>query len=248
MDSQHVIDPEPFQNDFELSANTIKGKVKRDCPVCKKSHKVEQLGEHVHKQHPEFWSALFSIESLEKAIQNKSLVRCTIAESDHDQAFLVCLECNSIRTTDRNHFQKNGDRHLEGHLEIATRMIAKRRGVKYVPRAQTDMENILRQLDKFKRQAKYCEHEHSDIGAVIAEKEDLQQENIELRETVRRLNKGTEHLESILTTKDKMLYDINVGVKQVFTNIRLGNTVTEKDVLAAGYIMQQISRIASMGR
>jgi len=243
-----IVDPEPFQNDFELSVGTKMGVNSRICPVCKKSQKVERLGEHVHKKHPEFWAALFSIESLQKAIDDKALVACTIAEADHDHKFLVCLACDSVRTTDRNHFQKNGEVHLNSHLEMATRMIATRRGVKYVPKAQTDMQKLLTQLDKYKRMAKMCEHEHSDVGAAIADKEEAERENIDLKQTVARLNKGTINLESILETKDKMLTDVNKAIQTVVASLTGDKPLKDRDVLAFGKIMAAISRTIQVGR
>ena len=246
--STPIVDPELFQNDFEISAGTLVGKNYRDCPVCKKKQKVERLGEHVHKHHPEFWSALFSIESLEASITEKALVKCTIAEGDHDQKFLICLACDSIRTTDRNHFQKNGEIHLNTHIETATKMIAARKGTKYVPKKQTDIENLLTQLDKYKRRAKMCEHEHSDVGAAICDRDDALQENIQLKATVDRLNRGTMSLESIILEKDKRLADVNVAFKTVCCNLSPGSVVKEKDILALGHIMTAVSKVIQTGR
>jgi len=246
--STPIVDAELFQNDFMISAGTTKGKTYRDCPVCKKKQKVERLGEHVHKHHPDFWTALFSIESLQKAIDDKALVPCTVAEADHDQKFLVCLACDSVRTTDRNHFQKNGEIHLNTHLETATKMIATRRGVKYVPKKQTDIEALLTQLDKYKRQAKMCEHEHADVGAAICDRDDAIQENIQLKATVARLNRGTMSLESIIALKDKQLADINIALKTVACNLHPGTVIQEKDVLALGHIMGAVSKTILAGR
>lgn len=243
-----IVDPELFQNDFQISAETTGGKKYRDCPVCKKVQKVERLGEHVHKHHPDFWSALFSTESLQKAIDDKALVPCTVAEGDHDQKFLVCLACDSVRTTDRNHFQKNGEIHLNTHLETATKMIATRKGVAYVPKKVTDMENILRQLDKYKRMAKMCDHEHTDLGAALADRDDAIHEMIQLKATVERLNRGTKNLESILELKDKYLEDINKAIKMVGCNIHPGTLIKEKDVVALGHIMTTVSRTRLIGK
>ena len=200
VDTPHIVDPEEV-NDFEISVGTLVGKNKRNCPCCKKMFKVEALGPHVKKSHPPFWSALFTVESLQSSIENKQLVSCTVADGDHDQKFLICLACDSIRTTDRAHFKKNGKIHEDAHYEKCTQMIATRNGVQYIPKAKTDMEKLLTQLDKYKRIAKICEHEHSDVGAAIADKEDaemkvaqLLKENNELRssleERVENLNKN----------------------------------------------------------
>ena len=168
-----VIDPLDV-NDFEVSAGTIAGKNKRLCPCCKKNYKVEDLGPHVKSKHPVFWSALFTVDTLQTSIDTKGLVHCSIAYGDHDQKFMVCLACDSIRTTDRNHFQKNGKLHEDSHYEKCTQMIAVRKGIQYVPKAQTDMEKLLTQLDKYKRMAKMCEHNHSDIAAAMSDKEDAE--------------------------------------------------------------------------
>lgn len=243
-----IVDPEPFQNDFEISVGTKMGVNSRICPVCKKKQKVERLGEHVHKHHPEFWAALFSVESLQKAIDDKALVACTIAEADHDQKFLVCLACDSIRTTDRNHFQKNGEVHLNSHLEMATRMIATRRGVKYVPKAETDMQKLLAQLDKYKRIAKMCEHEHGDVGAAIADKEEAEREAAELRQTVEHLKKGSLNLQKIIKEKDEMMAGINMAIKMAAGAQMLDKPLKEKDLLAFGRIMTEVSRTIQVGR
>ena len=134
------------------------------------------LGPHVKKLHAPFWSALFTVDTLQTSIDNKQLVACTVAEGDHDQKFLICLACDSIRTTDRNHFQKNGKIHEDAHYEKCTQMIATRKGTQYIPKSQTDMEKLLTQLDKFKRKAKMCEHDHQDMAEIIADKEDAEQE------------------------------------------------------------------------
>lgn len=168
-----VIDPLDI-NDFEISAGTQQGNKKRQCPCCKKNFKVEDLGPHVKSKHAAFWSALFTVETLQASIDTKGLAHCSVAYGDHDQKFMVCLACDSIRTTDRNHFQKNGKLHEDTHYEKCTQMIAVRKGVQYVPKAQTDMEKLLTQLDKYKRMAKMCEHNHSDVGAAISDKEDAE--------------------------------------------------------------------------
>jgi len=214
-----IADPELFENDFVISAGTIKGNVKRDCPVCKKSHKVELLGPHVKKSHPAFWASLFSIETLQECIINKALVKCTIAYQDHDQPFLICLACNSVRTTDRSHFQKNGEVHLNSHMEAATKMIATRGGTAYVPKSQTDMEKLLTQLDKYKRIAKICEHEHSDIGAAICDLEEAQVRIKELELTVKRLDRSNVNLESILEAKDKRIRDLADTAKLAYSKL-----------------------------
>jgi len=194
-----IVDPEEV-NDFEISVGTIAGKNKRNCPCCKKSFKVEELGRHVKKSHLPFWSALFTIESLQSSIENNQLVSCTVAEGDHDQKFLICLACDSIRATDRAHFKKNGKIHEDAHYEKCTQMIATRRGVSYVPKAQTDMEKLLTQLDKYKRMAKMCEHEHSDVALAVIDKEDaeqraaaLEKENNELRLALQKQTKEYNH-------------------------------------------------------
>jgi hypothetical protein len=248
MDTTTIVDPEPFQNDFELSVGTKMGVNSRICPVCKKKQKVERLGEHVHKHHPEFWAALFPIESLQKALDDKALVACTIAEADHDQKFLVCLACDSVRTTDRNHFQKNGEVHLNSHLEMATRMIATRRGVKYVPKAETDMQKLLTQLDKYKRIAKMCEHDHSDVGAAIADKEEAEREPAELRQTVEHLKKGSLNLQKIINAKNEMMANINMAIKMAAGAQMLDKPLKERDLLAFGKIMTEVSRTIQIER
>jgi hypothetical protein len=217
--STPIADPDLFENDFQLSAGTIDGRNKRECPVCKKIHKVESLGAHVKKNHPAFWTSLFSIDSLQESIVNKALVKCSVAYGDHDQSFLVCLACDSIRTTDRNHFHKNGEVHLNSHLETATKMIASRAGKAYVPKSQTDNEKLLTQLDKYKRMAKMCERDHSDIGAAICDLEDAQVRIKELELMVKRLDMGNRNLESILEVKDKMMRDVADAAKFAYSKL-----------------------------
>lgn len=194
-----VIDPLDV-NDFEVSAGTIAGKNKRLCPCCKKNYKVEDLGPHVKSKHPVFWSALFTVDTLQASIDTKGLVHCSVAYGDHDQKFLVCLACDSVRTTDRNHFQKNGKIHEDSHYEKCTQMIAVRKGVQYVPKAQTDMEKLLTQLDKYKRMAKMCEQNHSDIGAAISDKEDAEAK-------LAQVELDNKHLSTLLQKRVKQVED-----------------------------------------
>jgi hypothetical protein len=173
---EHLVDPTQIvENDFVLTAGTTMGVRTRPCPCCKKTYKVERLGEHVKKYHKDFWLALFTVGTLQASIEDKALVKCTIAENDHDQKFLICLACDSIRTTDRDHFKKNGEVHSNQHYEACTKMIAEKQGVAYVPKSKTDMEKILAQLDKYKRKAALCDRDHSDLGALICDKEDAEQ-------------------------------------------------------------------------
>lgn len=147
---------------FELSAGTIAGRNKRFCPCCKKEFKVERLGEHIKKSHPEYWTQAFTVEALEHAIAENRLVGVKVAYEDHDQDFLICLACNSIRTTDRNHFQKNGQRHLDQHKEECKKMLASKTGQKYTTKDEDVMTRVLKQLDKLKRDEAYCRKYHSD--------------------------------------------------------------------------------------
>jgi len=227
-----VIDPIDI-NDFEISAGTLHGNKKRLCPCCKKNYKVEDLGPHVKSKHPAFWSALFTVETLEASIDTKGLVHCSVAYGDHDQKFMICLACDSIRTTDRNHFQKNGKLHEDSHYEKCTQMIAVRKGIQYVPKAQTDMEKLLTQLDKYKRMAKMCEHNHSDIGAAMSDKEDAEVKlaQVEL------------HNKELTSTLEKRVKELNEHSK--YANLCLGTIKHMSNKLGnADNIMRGLGQIS----
>jgi len=214
---EHLVDPELLK-DFEPSVGTISGINKRYCPSCKKGCKVERLGEHVKKTHPEFWEALFTIETLQQSIDTKSLVRCTIAEGDHDQKFLICLACDSVRTTDRDHFKKNGDVHANQHYEIATKMIAKKQGVKYVPRATTNMEKLLTQLEKYKRRAFECDRDHQDICVMECDRDDALMNLAEVQTKLDHAEKDVAFLTKRLEYKNKILSAMAKAVTDAFKN------------------------------
>ena len=173
--ADHIVDPTEFvDSEFTLTEGTLAGKKVRPCPCCEKNYKVERIGEHVKKFHPAFWSALFTVDALQASINNTALVACTIAEKDHDQNFLVCLACDSIRTTDRNHFKKNGKVHSDLHIEMCTKMIANKQGKEYVPKTKTDLLKLQEQLDKYRRMAATCQRDHADLGAAICDKEEAE--------------------------------------------------------------------------
>jgi hypothetical protein len=180
--ADHIVDPTEFvDTEFVLTDGTIMGKKVRPCPCCEKSYKVERIGEHVKKFHPAFWSALFTVETLQASIDNTTLVSCTIAEKDHDQNFLVCLACDSIRTTDRSHFKKNGKVHTDLHIEMCTKMIANKQGKEYVPKSKTDLLKLQEQLDKYRRMAATCQRDHADLGALICDKEEAERELLKIK-------------------------------------------------------------------
>jgi hypothetical protein len=158
-------------NDFQLSAVTLSGKTIRNCPVCERSFKVERIGEHVRKNHHEFWLNLFTVESLNHSIDHQQLIKCTVQEKDHDQKVLVCLACNSLRTTDRDHFNKNGEVHATIHYEACAKMIAEKQGTLYLPKDKAEIETLRQQLEVFKRKAAMCDRDHSDMGALMCDKE-----------------------------------------------------------------------------
>ena len=222
MEPTHVVDPHDIAialNDFEPSIGTLSGKSKRACPSCKKEFKVERLGEHVKKAHPEFWNALFTIETLEASIKNEDLVKCSIAEDDHDQKFLICLACDSIRTTNRDHFKKNGKIHSDQHYEMATKMIAKMKGVAYLPKYKTDLETALGLLEKYKRQRAECTRDHGDTINAISEMEEAQ---LELLKTKKELAEMTQLADKSIKTSayQKKLFDvIYTGIKNVANNL-----------------------------
>ena len=150
------------ENDFQLSAGTLMGVRSRPCPCCKKMFKTERLGEHIRKMHNDFWNGAFTVQALEAAITEKRLASITTEYEDHDQNYLVCLACNSIRTTDRNHFTKNGERHLNAHIEECKKLLAQKTGKKYTPEAVSIITNLQLQLDHFKRLDAYCRKHHTE--------------------------------------------------------------------------------------
>jgi len=218
--AEHIVDPELLK-EFEPSVGTVSGVNKRFCPSCKKGCKVERLGEHVKKAHPEFWDALFTVETLQHSIDNKCLVRCTIADNDHDQKFLICLACDSVRTTDRDHFKKNGDVHANQHYEMATKMIAKKQGVKYVPRATTNVEKLLTQLEKYKRRAFECDRDHEDVCLMVCERDDAIMKLAEVQTALDHVQREAESLAKRLVYKNRVLSSIANTMMEVFRDAPL---------------------------
>ena len=235
----HIVEQDDINHllndEFQSSTGTIGGKNKRPCPGCKKDIKVDRLGEHVHKLHPALWDGLFTVETLQESIDQKQLVKCTMAEGDHDTKFLICLACDSIRTTDRNHFQKNGKVHIDQHCEIATKMIAKKNGVSYVPKYKSDLETALALIDKLKRQRAICEKEHFDVALAVAEKEDAE---IQRMETEKRLEYDHQFMKAnvkIIDTKKAALRDIAASLQTLSSQIP--SSLEDKFVKAYGAIM-----------
>lgn len=248
MEPTHILDPHDVAlalTDFQPSIGTIDGKNKRACPSCKKEFKVERLGEHVKKHHPEFWDALFTVETLEASIKNEDLVKCSIAEDDHDQKFLICLACDSIRTTNRDHFKKNGKTHANQHYEMATKMIAKKKGVAYLPKYKTDLETALTMLDKYKRYHHDCLRDHEDVTCAILDKEELQMELIKTK-------KELDDVTRIAQRHVKTLNYQRLLFKQIYESIRttanlMPNTPNfEKLIKGMGVIMEAANEGANM--
>ena len=214
--AEHIIDPTTIvENEFILSTETVSGKKTRACPVCQKFYKVERLGEHVKKYHPAFWDALFTVDTLQASIDTKTLVACKVAEKDHDQAFLICLACDSIRTTDRNHFEKNGEAHSNQHYDMAMKMIAKKKGTTYVPKAKSDMNKLLEQLDKYKRRHAECQRDHGDISIALVEKEEAQENLLKVEaqqrdyeDNMRARTKREQDLRKALSLADMIIKDL----------------------------------------
>jgi hypothetical protein len=109
-------------------------------------------------------------------------------------------------------------------METATKMIAARAGKAYVPKSQTDTEKLLTQLDKYKRMAKICEHEHSDVAAAVIDLEEAQVRIKELELTVKRLDRSNMNLESILEAKDKRIRDLADAAKHAYAKLPATDT------------------------
>ena len=240
MEATHIVEQEEIQElingEFQISAGTMAGKNKRSCPGCKKEFKVERLGEHVKKAHPVLWEGLFTVETLQASIDNQQLVKCTIAEGDHDQKFLICLACDSIRTTDRNHFQKNGKVHSDQHYELATKMIAKKKGTTYVPKYKSDLETALALIDKLKRHRAMCERDHSDVAQAIAEKDDADMERLAIKKELENDHQYMKNNIKIIDTKNKTLMAIANGMKELYKDIP--SNASEKFIRGFGLVCE----------
>jgi hypothetical protein len=240
MDTTHIVEQEDIEQilngEFQISAETTGGKKNRACPGCKKQCKVDRLGDHVKKEHPALWDGLFTVETLQASIDNKQLVKCTIAEGDHDQKFLICLACNSIRTTDRDHFKKNGKIHSDQHYEAATKMIAKKNGTTYVPKYKTDLDTALAKLEILRRKQAECERDHSDTALAISEREEAQIETLltkrqmEFEHTIMK-----KHVIAI-DNKNKQLHAIAAGLKNIYSDMPKG--ASEKYIRGLGLICE----------
>jgi cell division protein FtsB len=153
-----------------MTSSTSGGVKERGCPCCKKKFKMERLGGHFKKIHPTEYYDLFKVPDLSASIENKGLVGFTVVYEECDTKFLHCLSCLSVRTTDRNHFEKNPT-HLAEHIEIAEKMIAKKTGVKYINPNVTAVEKLQRDLEKVKRELKLkqkeCHEEHGQYDTYI---------------------------------------------------------------------------------
>ena len=243
----HIIEQEDVEkllnDEFQLTDGTIAGKNKRACPGCKHIFKAERLGEHVHKLHPALWDGLFTVETLQESIDQKQLVKCTIAEGDHDTKFLICLACDSIRTTDRNHFQKNGKVHIDQHCEMATKMIAKKNGVAYVPKYKSDLETALALIDKLKRQRAICEKEHFDVALAVAEKEEAQMERMETEKRLEYDHQFMKRNVKVIDTKNAALRDIAKNLQTLSSLIP--SSIEDKFVKAYGAIMHFAAQSAT---
>jgi len=234
--AEHIVDPTTIvEEEFQLTAGTTMGTRYRACPSCNKNYKTERLGEHVKKYHPAFWEALFTVDTLQASIDNKALVACKVAEKDHDQNFLICLACDSLRTTDRNHFEKNGEAHSNQHYDAALKLIAKKKGVAYVPKAKTDMNKLMEQLDKYRRRAKECERDHGDISIALCEKEEAQENLLkseaqqrEYEENLRYRTKKEENTRKALSLADRI-------IKDLYTNIP-STGQTDKFAIGLGHL------------
>lgn len=214
--AEHIVDPTTIvEDEFVLTAGTTMGTRYRACPSCSKNYKTERLGEHVKKYHPAFWEALFTVDTLQASIDNKCLVSCKVAEKDHDQNFLICLACDSLRTTDRNHFEKNGEAHSNQHYDAAMKLIAKKKGTTYVPKAKTDMNKLLEQLDKYKRRHAECQRDHGDVSIAIVEKEEAQENLLKVEaqqrdyeDNMRARTKREQDLRKTLSYADTIIKDL----------------------------------------
>ena len=244
----HIVEQDDINHllndEFQESTGTVSGKNKRPCPGCQKDVKVERLGEHVRKLHPALWDGLFSVETLQESIDHKQLVKCTMAEGDHDTKFLICLACDSIRTTDRNHFQKNGKVHIDRHCEAATKMIAKKNGVAYVPKYKSDLDTALAMIDKLKRQRDICKKEHQDVALAITEKEDAQLQRMETEKQLAHDHQFMKANVKLIDTKNAALRDIAVSLQEL--SFKIPSTLADdKFVKAYGAIMHFAAQAAA---
>jgi hypothetical protein len=243
----HIVEQEEIQqlinNEFQISTETTGGKKNRSCPGCKKQCKVDRLGEHVKKEHPTLWEGLFSVETLQASIDNQQLVKCTIAEGDHDQKFLICLACNSIRTTDRDHFKKNGKIHSDQHFEAATKMIAKKNGVAYVPKYKTDLDTALAKIDILSRHRAICLRDHTDVALAIAEKDEAE---IQRLVTLKQLEHDHQFMKNhvkMINAKNSYLRAIADSLKNMYAD--MPKSASERFVKAFGGICELAQQAAA---
>ena len=156
------------ENVYEATGSTSKGIKSRDCPVCKKQTKMERMGKHIMTEHPVEYAAYFTVPCLTDCIEKKGLVRFKVEYDQGDMEFLHCFACTNIRTTDRGHF-KDKDTHLDEHLDIAAKMIAKKTGVSFVPANIGEIEKLRRKLfnvtREYKQSSKLCDDEHGQFDA-----------------------------------------------------------------------------------
>jgi hypothetical protein len=94
-------------------------------------------------------------------------------------------------------------------------LIAKKKGVAYVPKAKTDMNKLLEQLDKYKRKHAECQRDHGDISIAICEKEEAQENLLKVEaqqrdyeDNMRARTKRERDLREVLSYVDKVLKDL----------------------------------------
>jgi hypothetical protein len=243
----HIVEQEDIQQlingEFQISAETTGGKKTRSCPGCKKQCKVDRLGDHVKKEHPALWEGLFTEQTLQASIDTQQLVKCTIAEGDHDQKFLICLACNSIRTTDRDHFKKNGKLHSDQHFEAATKMLAKKKGTTYIPKYKTDLDAALTRINILNRHREMCLRDHSDVELAVAEKDQavidrllteqrMQFEHVIMKKHVIAIEKKKAYLRAIADTLSNMFCDMPKSASDKFKNAFAGAVQYAKEAAA----------------
>lgn len=183
---------------------------------------MERLGNHFKKVHPNEYYDLFTVPALTASIENKGLVGFTVVYEQCDTKFLHCLSCMSVRTTDRQHFEKNPT-HLAEHIEIAEKMIAKKTGVKYINPNITVVEKLQRDLERVKRELKLkqkeCYDEHGQYDSYILlkakENDNLTARVEELEEQMKQLNIKAETRGNRIEYLEKFMKNITPSLKTV---------------------------------
>ena len=122
-------------------------------------------------------------------------------------------------------------------------MLAKKKGVAYVPKYKSDLETALALIDKLKRHRAMCERDHSDVALAIAEKDEADMERLATLKQLEHDHQFMKNHVKMINAKNSYLRAIAEGLKKMYTDIP--KSASERFIKAFGGICELAQQAAA---